>query len=35
MAIIHNNPKLKGPRMSIILRNGLEDEWLVECKDKH
>ena len=25
---IHNNPKLKGPRMPVILPDGMEDEWL-------
>jgi putative SOS response-associated peptidase YedK len=34
MAKIHNNPKLKGPRMPVILPDELEDEWLVECKDE-
>ncbi len=25
---IHNNPKLKGPRMPLILSDDLEDDWL-------
>ncbi|MEC8831385.1 MAG: SOS response-associated peptidase family protein, partial [Bacteroidota bacterium] len=33
MGEIHNNPKLKGPRMPVILPDELEDEWLAECKD--
>lgn len=28
MARIHNNPKLKEPRMPVILPSELEDEWL-------
>ena len=28
MAKIHNNPKIKGPRMPLILTDALEDEWL-------
>ncbi|MDN3493101.1 SOS response-associated peptidase [Winogradskyella bathintestinalis] len=28
MSKIHNNPKLKGPRMPLILSQKLEDEWL-------
>jgi len=28
MAKIHNNPKLKGPRMPLILPEELEDKWL-------
>ncbi len=28
MAKIHNNPKLKGPRMPLILPEAIEDKWL-------
>ena len=28
MSKIHNNPKLKGPRMPLILSEDLEDNWL-------
>jgi putative SOS response-associated peptidase YedK len=28
MAKIHNNPKIKGPRMPLILLDELEDQWL-------
>lgn len=34
MAEIHNNPKLKGPRMPVILPDELEDEWLADYKDE-
>lgn len=30
---IHNNPKLEGPRMPLILPEELEDEWLVDLND--
>ncbi|WP_233244107.1 SOS response-associated peptidase [Tamlana fucoidanivorans] len=30
MARIHNNPKLKGPRMPLILNEEDEDKWLVQ-----
>jgi putative SOS response-associated peptidase YedK len=30
---IHNNPKLKGPRMPLILPEELEDNWLVNMND--
>ncbi len=33
MAKIHNNPKLKGPRMPLILPEELEDEWLNPIND--
>jgi len=29
LAKIHNNPKLKGPRMPFILPEELEDKWLI------
>ncbi|MGB5553520.1 MAG: SOS response-associated peptidase family protein, partial [Flavobacteriaceae bacterium] len=31
---IHNNPKLEGPRMPLILPEALEDEWLRPIKDE-
>jgi putative SOS response-associated peptidase YedK len=31
---IHNNPKLKGPRMPLILLDDLEDEWLNPINDE-
>lgn len=34
MAKIHNNPKLKGPRMPLILPEELEDEWLQPLEDE-
>ena len=34
MAKIHNNPKLKGPRMPLILPDGLEDKWLQAVHDE-
>ena len=34
MAEIHNNPKLKGPRMPVILPDELADGWLSEIKDE-
>lgn len=33
MAKIHNNPKLKGPRMPVILPTELEDKWLDPIND--
>ena len=33
MARIHNNPKMQGPRMPVILPEELEDKWLVPVKD--
>lgn len=34
MAKIHNNPKLKGPRMPVILPKELEDKWLQGYEDE-
>lgn len=34
MGKIHNNPKLKGPRMPLILPEEMEEKWLVEIKDE-
>ena len=31
---IHNNPKLKGPRMPFILPLELEDKWLIHIDDE-
>jgi putative SOS response-associated peptidase YedK len=31
---IHNNPKLNGPRMPLILPEALEEQWLVELNDE-
>lgn len=33
MAQIHNNPKLAGPRMPLILPDELADKWLEPCRD--
>lgn len=33
MARIHNNPKLAGPRMPLILPEELADKWLEPCED--
>jgi len=33
MAKIHNNPKLQGPRMPVILPEGMEDKWLISIED--
>ncbi|MDC7995653.1 SOS response-associated peptidase [Altibacter sp. HG106] len=33
MAKIHNNPKLKGPRMPLILPAAIEDAWLETIED--
>ena len=33
MTKIHNNPKLKGPRMPLILPEELEDKWLDPVND--
>lgn len=33
LAKIHNNPKLKGPRMPLILPEELENKWLVPLND--
>jgi len=34
MGKIHNNPKLKGPRMPLILTEELEDVWLQPIEDE-
>lgn len=34
LAKIHNNPKLEGPRMPLILPKELEDLWLKPIKDE-
>lgn len=34
MAKIHNNPKLRGPRMPLILPEELEDRWLDPINDE-
>jgi putative SOS response-associated peptidase YedK len=34
MAKIHNNPKLAGPRMPLILPEGMEEKWLVQVEDE-
>lgn len=34
MARIHNNPKLAGPRMPLILPDALSDHWLVPLEDE-
>lgn len=34
MAKIHNNPKLEGPRMPVILPSELEEQWLHPVKDE-
>ena len=31
---IHNNPKLKGPRMPFIIPPALEDKWLIHIEDE-
>jgi putative SOS response-associated peptidase YedK len=33
MAKIHNNPKIKGPRMPLMLTEAAEDEWLTPFED--
>ncbi len=33
MAKIHNNPKLEGPRMPVILPEELADKWLINYTD--
>lgn len=35
MAKIHNNPKLKGPRMPLILTEELEEAWLNPINGEH
>jgi putative SOS response-associated peptidase YedK len=34
LAKIHNNPKLSGPRMPLILPEALEDKWLQDIDDE-
>lgn len=34
MAKIHNNPKIHGPRMPLILPDELEDKWLEPIEDE-
>ena len=34
LAKIHNNPKLEGPRMPLILPQELEDKWLEPVEDE-
>lgn len=34
MTKIHNNPKIKGPRMPLILPEELEEEWLLPIDDE-
>lgn len=34
MARIHNNPKLKGPRMPLILHEDMADKWLVNIEEE-
>ena len=34
MAKIHNNPKLEGPRMPLILPEEFTDKWLIPVKDE-
>lgn len=34
LARIHNNPKLEGPRMPVILPQELEDQWLHPIEDE-
>jgi len=34
LAKIHNNPKLKGPRMPFIIPPELEDKWLIHIDDE-
>lgn len=33
MAKIHNNPKLKEPRMPLILAEDLQEQWLIEIEN--
>lgn len=33
MARIHNNPKIQGPRMPVILPPGIENNWLARIDD--
>ncbi len=32
MARIHNNPKLEGPRMPLILSEEMEEKWLQDIE---
>ena len=34
LGMIHNNPKLEGPRMPVILPKKKQEEWLVPYKDE-
>lgn len=34
LAKIHNNPKLKGPRMPLILPESLADKWLMNIEEE-
>ncbi|MGS2727109.1 SOS response-associated peptidase [Psychroserpens sp. BH13MA-6] len=34
MAKIHNNPKIKGPRMPLILTEDIEEQWLHPMEDE-
>ena len=34
MSMIHNNPKLKEPRMPVILPSELEEKWLQAVDDE-
>lgn len=34
LAAIHNNPKLKGPRMPVILHEDLADKWLMNIEEE-
>ncbi|MBT8183662.1 MAG: SOS response-associated peptidase [Eudoraea sp.] len=34
LAKIHNNPKLKGPRMPLILPEALADKWLMDIEEE-
>ncbi len=34
MAHIHNNPKLEGPRMPLILEEEMSDKWLIEVEEE-
>lgn len=34
MARIHNNPKLQGPRMPLILADDMEDKWLIPVEEE-
>lgn len=34
MTALHNNPKLEGPRMPVILPDELEDQWFMEIDNE-